>query len=95
MAWNATVGCVAILCIMGMAFAIMLHVIELSEGIRRIGVTLGCALLLTIFPASILDIWSQIPLWQKLGACSLLGVAVVFLGGLKRRSRKARRGHPS
>ncbi len=94
--WDGIVGSVTILCIVAMAFGIMLQFIELSEGIRRIGVILGCALLLVILPAIILGIWSHLSIWRKLGVSLVIAIVVIFLVGLRKRPHRARaRSHSS
>lgn len=55
--WDALVACAATLGIIITAFGVMLQILEPSEGLRRIGGMVGCALLLTILPAIIVSIW--------------------------------------
>jgi hypothetical protein len=89
--WDALVGCAALLGIVITAFEIMLQIVEVQEAMRRVGMIVGCTLLLIMLPAIIVGIWWGFSAWQKLGVLSLLGVAVIALGACRQRRRKGER----
>ena len=85
--WDALVACSVTLGIVITALGVMLQIIEVQAGMRRIGVVLGCAILLIILPPIIIGIWSGLLIWQKAGVLSLVGIAVVALRVPRRNSR--------
>jgi hypothetical protein len=84
--WDAIVECGAILGLILTALGIMVRLIELGEGLKRIGIILGSAILLVMLPAIIVNIWSGLPVWQKLGTMALLGLAVALTLSRRKRS---------
>jgi Ca2+/Na+ antiporter len=83
--WDALVGCMALLGIVVVAFGIMLRVIDVSEGLRRLGLVLGSAILLTVLPAVIVGIWSGLSIWQKIGILTLVAAALLVLFAIRRK----------
>jgi hypothetical protein len=86
--WDAIVECGAILGLILTAFGMMVRLIELGDGLKRIGVVLGSAALLVMLPAIIVNIWSGLTIWQKLGVMAILGLAVVLPLSRRKRSHK-------
>lgn len=85
--WDGLVGCLALLGIVVIAFGIMLRIVDVSEGLRRLGLVLGCAVLLTLLPSVIVALWSGLSIWQKIGILSIVAAAVLVLAASCRRSR--------
>jgi hypothetical protein len=83
--WNGLVGCVALLGIVVIAFGIMLRVMDVSEGLRRLGLVLGCAVLLTLLPSVIVGIWSGLTIWQKIGILTIVAAAMLVLFAARRK----------
>lgn len=86
--WDAVVTCAALLGVVINGFGVMLRIIEASEGLRRIGVVAGSALLLTILPPIIVGIWSGLSLWQKVGILGVLCALLFFIGAQHQRHQK-------
>ena len=87
--WDLLVACGALLGIVITAFGIMLRIVEVPEGMQRIGVMLGSALLLTILPPIIVGIWLRLALWEQVGVCAVCGMVVAFI--LRQRKGETRR----
>lgn len=92
--WDAVVECGAILGLILIALGIMVRLIELGEGLKRIGIVLGSAVLLVVLPAIILNIWSGLATWQKLGVIAVIGLPVALLLSRRKRSQSAGRHSP-
>jgi hypothetical protein len=53
----------------------MLGIVKPADALRRVGAILGIVTLLTVLPAVLVNIWSGMALWQRLGlAATALGV---------------------
>lgn len=86
--WDAIVECGAILGLILTALGMMVRLVELGDGLKRIGVVLGCAVLLIMLPAIIVSIWMGLVLWQKVGVAAVFGLATAFALSCRKRSRK-------
>jgi len=90
--WDGLVGCLALLGVVVIAFGIMLRIIDASEGLRRLGLMLDCAIFLTLLPSVIVGIWSELSMGQKIGILTVLAVGMLVLFATGRR-RPSRTGH--
>jgi hypothetical protein len=88
--WDAIVECGAILALILTTLGMMVRFVELGEGLKRIGIVLGSAVLLVMLPAIMVNIWSALTIWQKLGVLAIIGLVVAL--PLSRRKR-SHRGH--
>lgn len=77
--WDAFIACSAMLGIVITALGIMLQIIEVPQGMRRIGALVGCAILLVILPPVIVSIWLRLALKEQIGVCAICGMVVALM----------------
>jgi hypothetical protein len=69
--WTVFVGLLAIIALILTAFGLMLGVVKPADALRRVGLVLGVAMLLMVLPAVLVNLWSGISLWQRLGLTAI------------------------
>jgi drug/metabolite transporter superfamily protein YnfA len=85
--WVALAGSLAMIALILTAFGLMLGIVKPADAMRRVGAILGIFMLLTVLPAVLVNLWSDMSLWHRLGlAAIVLGVCL-----LKRPQRESRK----
>ncbi len=84
--WVALAGSLAMIAIILTAFGLMLGIVKPADALRRVAAILGIIMLLMVLPAVIVNVWSSMSLWQRLGLAAIL--MVIWL--LKQPRRKSR-----
>lgn len=89
--WDATVGCSAMLVIILIAMGMMVQLVEVGDGLKRILTALACAALLIILPTIIVSIWLRLALWQQIGICGVCGLLLTALVQCQRKKGTSHR----
>ncbi len=88
--WVALAGSVAMMIALILtAFGLMLGIAKPADALRRIGGILGVVMLLMVLPAVVVDVWSGMSLWQRLGL-SAIALGLWQWWRPRRESRKGR-----
>ena len=74
--WDMMVMSLSVIAIVVIALGLMIRVIDPLSAFRRVGVTLGCMVILVMVPSIIVHLWEALSLWQQLGIVALAGLAV-------------------
>lgn len=88
--WDIVVASAAVVAFIVIAFGLMIGAVEPCSVWKRIGATLGCAVILIVFPPIVAHLWHLLSLWQQLGMVTLavcFGTAALRDGSARRRKR--------
>ena len=73
--WVPLMGSIATIAIILTAFWLMLGIVKPADAKRRVGAILGVVMLLIVLPEVVVNIWSGMSLWQRLGQAAI-GIGV-------------------
>jgi hypothetical protein len=85
--WVALAGSLAMIALILTAFGLMLGIVKPADALRRVGAILGVVMLLMVLPAVLVNLWSGMSLWQRLGMAAL-GIGVWQWRRPRRQTRK-------
>ena len=85
--WVALAGSIAMIALILTALGLMLGIVKPADAVRRVGAILGVVMLLMVLPAVLVNIWSGMSLWQRLGMAAL-GIGVWQWRRPRRQTRK-------
>lgn len=77
--WDEMATSLAVIVIVVTAMGLMLRLVELTEAFKRVGLVLGCLILLVILPPILVGIWHSLSIGQQLGTI-ILAVALGVIG---------------
>ncbi|MGC9224920.1 MAG: hypothetical protein ACP5E2_13415 [Terracidiphilus sp.] len=69
--WVALTGSVTMIALILTAFGLMLGIMKPADALRRVGAIMGIVMLLLVLPAVLVNVWSDMSLWQRLGLAAL------------------------
>ena len=69
--WVALAGSVATIALILTAFGLMLGIVKPADALRRVAAILSIVMLLMVLPAVLVNIWSGMSLWQRLGLAAI------------------------
>jgi hypothetical protein len=69
--WVVLAGSLATIAIILMAFGLMLGIVKPADALRRVAAILGIVMLLMVIPAVLVNIWSDMSLWQRLALAGI------------------------
>jgi ABC-type dipeptide/oligopeptide/nickel transport system permease subunit len=73
--WLTLTGSLAIIALILTAIGIMLGIVKPADVLKRVAAILGIVMLLMVLPVILVNIWSAMSMWQRLGlAASALAV---------------------
>jgi hypothetical protein len=73
--WVALAGSLVMIALILTAFGLMLNIVKPADALRRVAGILGVFMLLMVIPAVLVNIWSGMSLWQRLGL-AVIGIGV-------------------
>jgi hypothetical protein len=85
--WVALAGLITMIALILTAFGLMLGIVKPADALRRVGAILGVVMLLMVLPAVLVNLWSGMSVWQRLGL-AVLGIAVWQWRRPRKESRK-------
>ena len=74
--WLTILQLLAIVGIVSVALGLMLGTVKPGDALKHIGAILGIVILLMLLPGILVNTWSRLLLWQKIG---LAAIVVLFL----------------
>ena len=69
--WVALAGSVATIALILTAFGLMLGIVKPADALRRVAAILGIVMLLMVLPALLINLWSGMSVWQRLGLAAI------------------------
>ena len=88
--WARLVESLAMIGIIVTALSLMLGIEKPADALKHIGAILGIVIVLMLIPGVLANLWSGIPLWQRIGLAAI-GFGV-WLWGRPRRQTRSKRG---
>jgi hypothetical protein len=85
--WVALTGSIAMIALILTALGLMFGIVKPVDALRRVAGILAFIMLLLVLPSVIVNIWSSISLWQRLGLAAVL-MGIWLLKRPRRESRK-------
>jgi len=73
--WVVLLGSLATIALILMAFGLMLGIVKPTDALKHVGTILGIVIVLMLIPAVLVNLWSGIPLWQRI-ALVAIGIGV-------------------
>jgi hypothetical protein len=85
--WVALAGSLATIALILTALGLMLGIVKPADALMRVAAILGVVMLLMVLPAVLVNVWTAMSLWQRLGL-AVLGIAVWQWRRPRKESRK-------
>ncbi len=92
--WDEMAASLAVIVIVMTAIGLMLRLVEPTHAFKRVGLVLGCLILLLILPPILVGIWRSLSIGQQLGTIILaIALGVISSRAVTPKARIRKREH--